>query len=138
ALGNTLVLDALFSYLSSSDILSFGCTSRAARDSRLSYFHRSRDINRRLARFFAKPAVFLSMQLRIGVSITRTGSFDESYRSNALDVVVKRPHFVDFGQFLLDNGYEIRQEGEGIETLETAYRRMRMPIDLERKRLDSF
>jgi hypothetical protein len=135
---NTLILDTVFSYLASDDILAMGRSCRTIRNAKRSYFRRALDANHRLVRFFPKPTTFRTLQHRLGITITTSKSFDKSYRSSVLNITVNRPHILELGEFLLAVGYTLRQSGEGGDSLESTYRRMCMPIDFGSKRLDGF
>lgn len=131
------ILDTLFSFLSSADIVSVGRTCRTARDAKRSYLRRAEDDNRRISVFFPDRATFRKLRIKLGLTIPRAASFDEAYRSNTFRLVVNRPHLHELGTFLENVGYSLRTDTKlGNMNLNEVVSRMRMPFSMEEKRLD--
>ena len=131
------ILDTIFSFLSSTDIVSVGRTCRTARDAKRSYLRRAEDDNRRISVFFPDRAVFRKTRIKLGLTTPRAVSFDDAYRSNTFRLVVNRPHLHELGTFLENVGYSLRVDQKlGKMNLDEVVSRMRMPFSLDEKRLD--
>lgn len=107
-IGNHVILDRTFAFLSSQDILSVSRTCRMANANAKSYFRRARDINRRLKCFFPDLTTFRALQARTGAVIPSSMSLDDRYRGDKIEIHVLRPQLLELGKFLLANGYEFR------------------------------
>ena len=132
------ILDTIFSFLASTDIVSVGRTCRTARDAKRSYLRRrAEDDNRRISVFFPDRAAFRKIRIKLGLTTPRAVSFDDAYRSNTFRLVVNRPHLHELGTFLENVGYSLRVDQKlGKMNLDEVVSRMRMPFSLEEKRLD--
>ena len=125
------ILDTIFSFLSSTDIVSVGRTCRTALEAKRSYLRRAKNdaSERRLSLFFPRLAAFLKAKSKFRASFQRERrSFDDAYRSNTFHLIVYRGRLYDFARFLERAGYTFRSTSPG-QTLEQAVRRMnRDPI----------
>ncbi|VDB98735.1 unnamed protein product [Peniophora sp. CBMAI 1063] len=131
------LLDTIFSFLSSPDIVSLGRTCRTALTAKRSYLRRAEDDNRRISLFFPSRPAFRKLRGKLGLTTPRTQSFDDAYRSNTYRLIVNRAHLHELGTFLESVGYTLRRDSRlGQLNLDQVVRRMRMPMNMAEGRLD--
>ncbi|TFY67874.1 hypothetical protein EVG20_g3779 [Dentipellis fragilis] len=133
---NQLILDRVFSYLSSKDVLALSRTRRCVNTMAKSYFRRALNINRRLARFFPNPAAFRALQSRSAATIAPALNFDDSYRGDRLELHVHRPHLVEIGNFLFAAGYAFVPMGRQSPDFEAGTSQLMRFLAPTAKRLD--
>lgn len=131
------ILDTIFSFLSSADIVSVGRTCRTALDAKRSYLSRAQDDERRISLFFPDRTAFSEVKKKLNVSIKRPASFDDAYRSSTFKLELERRRLRELGAFLEDIGYTLRENQKWeVADVKPHLRRAGLPLSWATESLD--